>query len=128
MTVYSNASATTTTGLFLPTADGGFQDAGTTYTVPGGMSSKLRAISDGVGSGGAGGVGLALLYQGGNSAAFAYIHADGTTVDGPVSLFSTGPQAQAEISLTNLNGSFVMTAFNANGTQVATQIAASGCP
>ena len=126
VTVYANQNGPTTTGLFIPTAGGAFQDGGTTFSVPGVGASKLRAISDGVGSGGAGGVGLGLLYQGGNSAGFAYIHADGTTVDGPVTVFSTGPQAQAEISLTNLNGSFV-TAFNANGNQVSTQIAASGC-
>jgi hypothetical protein len=126
VSVYTNPGGPTK-GVFLPTADGGVPDAGTTYTVPGVGATKLRAVSDGVGSGGAGGVGLALLYQGGNSASFAYIHADGTTVDGPVSLFSTGPQAQAEISLTNLNGSFVVTAFNQNGNNVSTQIAASGC-
>ncbi|HEY2900255.1 MAG TPA: hypothetical protein VGL59_06750 [Polyangia bacterium] len=128
----------TTTGVFIPTTAGGLADAGTfpTYTIriPGGTSLGLRAISDGVGTGGAGGVGLALM--GATSTSFAYVHADGTTLDGPVSVFATGYQnSSSQVSLTNINGSFVMTLFqqtaNATGpgapSLFGAQIAASGC-
>jgi hypothetical protein len=127
----------TTTGVFIPATASGLADAGTfpTYTIsiPGGTALGLRAISDDVGTGGAGGVGLALM--GASSTSFAYVHADGTTVGGPVSVFGSGYQASfSQVSLTNINGSFVMTVFeltaNAGSglpSQFGTQIAASGC-
>jgi hypothetical protein len=120
----------TTTGVFIPTTASGLADAGTfpTYTlaIPGGTALGLRAISDGVGTGGAGGVGVALM--GATSTSFAYVHADGTTVDGPVSVFGSGDQnSYSQVSLTNINGSFVMTVFNLTSGVFSTQIAASGC-
>jgi hypothetical protein len=127
----------TTTGVFIPATAGGLADAGTfpTYTIsiPGGTALGLIAISDNVGTGGAGGVGLALM--GASSTSFAYVHADGTTVGGPVSVFGVGFQASfSQVSLTNINGSFVMTVFEltvnaGNGlpSMFTTLIAASGC-
>jgi hypothetical protein len=61
---------------------------------------------------------------------FAYVHADGVTFDGPVTVFGTGTHdGTSQISLTNFNGSFVVTRSGGlpppDG--VATQIAASGC-
>ena len=127
----------TTTGVFIPATASGLADAGSfpTYTlsIPGGTALGLRAISDDVGTGGAGGVGLALM--GATSTSFAYVHADGTTVGGPVSVFGSGAQnSYSQVSLTNINGSFVMTVFQltvnaGNGlpSMFSTQIAASGC-
>jgi len=127
----------TTTGLFIPTSASGPADAGTfpTYTIsiPGGTALGLLAISDDVGTGGAGGVGLALM--GATSTSFAYVHADGTSVGGPVSVFGVGYQASfSQVSLTNINGSFVMSVFEltvnaGNGlpSMFTTLIAASGC-
>jgi hypothetical protein len=95
----------TTTGVFIPTSASGPADAGTfpTYTIsiPGGTALGLRAISDDVGTGGAGG---------GYQASFS------------------------QVSLTNINGSFVMSVFEltvnaGNGlpSMFITLIAASGC-
>jgi hypothetical protein len=126
------ADGLTTTGVFIPTTASGLADAGTfpTYnvSVPGGTSNRMRAISDGVGTGGAGGVGLALMSA--DSTSFAYVHADGVTVDGPVTLFGTGyHDSTSQISVTNFNGSFVVTRSGGLPPPggVATQIAASGC-
>jgi hypothetical protein len=125
------ADGLTTTGVFIPTTATGLADAGAfpTYTIPGGTSHRMRAISDDVGTGGAGGVGVALMTA--SATSFAYVHADGVTFDGPVSVFGTGyHDSTSEISLTNFNGSFVVTRTGglppAMG-GVATQIAASGC-
>ena len=120
----------TTTGVFIPTTASGLADAGAfqtfTIPIPGGTSLGLQAVSDGVGTGGAGGVGLALM--GATSTSFAYVHADGVTLDGPVSLFGTGNQnSYSQVSLTNINGSFVVTLFNLTNGVFSTQIAASGC-
>jgi hypothetical protein len=120
----------TTTGVFIPTTASGLADAGAfpTYTIsiPGGTSLGMQAISDGVGTGGAGGVGLALM--GATATSLAYVHADGITLDGPVSVFATGAQnSLSQVSLTNFNGSFVVTLFNLTNGVFGTQIAASGC-
>jgi hypothetical protein len=123
--VYSpETGGLTTTEAFIPTTASGLADAGTfpthTIPVPGGTTFRMRAISDSVGTGGSGGVGLALMAAA--STSFAYVHADGVTIDGPVSVFGTG-NTTSQVSLTNINGSFVITLFYGN----STQIAASGC-
>ena len=115
--------------LFASTSGGEIADGGTfpTSTLTTLSSSRVSAVSDNVGTGGAGGVGVAMLFD--NSTGFAYVHADGHTVDGPVNVFSTGRAggAPSEISLTNYNGSFVITVYGQTGSNVFTQIAASGC-
>jgi hypothetical protein len=66
--------------------------------------------------------------MGATSTSFAYVHADGITLDGPVSVFAAGEQnSYSQVSLTNINGSFVVTLFNLTNGVFGTQIAASGC-
>jgi hypothetical protein len=121
------------TEVFVPVSNGAVVgDGGITYptfTFPGSSSAAwARAVSDDVGTGGNGGVGVAIL-NGQSSLQFAYVHANGVDHDGPVTALTGGPTGFGGegISLTNFNGSFVMTMFNNNGTN-STQIVASGCP
>jgi putative transposon-encoded protein len=64
-----------------------------------------------------------------SSTSFAYVHADGVTYDGPVTVFGNGANEDnsSEVALTNINGSFVVTPFGSMGSGLATEIAASGC-
>jgi hypothetical protein len=79
------------------------------------------AIADDVGTGGSGGVGVA-LYDG-SGVSFAYVSADGIGHQGPISVF---PSANA-MTMTNLNGSFAISAYSQAAT--STQVVASGiCP
>ncbi len=96
---------------------GGFQR----FSFPGAVrANAARAVGD---MGGAGGVGLALLYS--NGVSFAYVNADGVGHQGPNSLLAHSYGADDEVSMTNLQGSFVVSLYdNANH---STQIAASGC-
>jgi|HubBroStandDraft_1064217.scaffolds.fasta_scaffold52510_2 hypothetical protein len=117
-----------TTMVFAPTTDTGLADAGAypTRTISALTTYYMRAISDDVGIGGAGGVGVGLMNA--TSTSFAYVHADGVTVDGPVTVFGTGYTSNGGtpwLSLTNINGSFVATVYDSNSG--STQIAASGC-
>jgi hypothetical protein len=124
-----------TKGVFVPSSvfvpDGGIADAGAfpTFTIPGSNALQLRAVSDGAGTGGAGGVGVAQMLE--SSTSFAYVHADGVTFDGPVTVFGNGANAysNSEVAVTNVNGSFVVTLFSpmGSGRVLATEIAASGC-
>jgi hypothetical protein len=80
------------------------------------------AIADDVGTGGSGGVGVALIYSGGG-VSFAYVNADGIGHQGPISVFPTADV----MAMTNLNGSFAISAYSKAAT--STQVVASGiCP
>jgi hypothetical protein len=80
------------------------------------------AIADDVGTGGSGGVGVALIYSG-SGVSFAYVNADGMGHQGPISVF---PSADV-MTMTNLNGSFAISAYSNAAT--STQVVASGiCP
>jgi hypothetical protein len=96
-----------------------------------GEATAGRAIADDVGTGGFGGVGIALLYN--NGVSFAYVNADGVGHRGPDTVFAhtfdMGNTAAVGdlFSITNLNGSFVLSLFS-QATN-STQVAASGiCP
>jgi hypothetical protein len=79
------------------------------------------AIADDVGTGGSGGVGVAL--DDGSGVSFAYVNADGIGHQGPISVF---PSADV-MTMTNLNGSFAISAYRQAAT--STQVVASGiCP
>jgi hypothetical protein len=129
---YDKQSPASVNEVFLPTSgdagvvgelsDGG--DAGTfkTFSFSGAVQANAaRAIGDE--PGGAGGVGLALLYPSGVS--FAYVNADGVGHQGPTPLFAHNYAAGDEVSLTNLAGSFVVSLYDT--TAHSTQVAASGC-
>jgi hypothetical protein len=108
---------------------GGFADGGDagfpTFTFPGGIRARAgRAIADDTG-GGAGGVGLALLYTTGG-ASFAYVNSDGISHTPINSVLTDNYSSQDEVSLTNLAGSFVLSLYSANAH--STQVVASGCP
>jgi hypothetical protein len=128
---YDQASTASVAEVFLaPSGDagvvGGFSDGGDagalpTFSFAGERANAARAISDG--TGGAGGVGLALLYPSGVS--FAYVNADGVGHQGPISVFAHTYGAGDEVSMTNFAGSFVVSLYNASAN--LTQVAASGC-
>ncbi len=132
--VYTYNAATTE--VFVPNSvfvpDGGLPDAGAfrTVAIPGSNALQLHAVGDDVATGGAGGVGVAQLFT--SSVSFAYVHADGLAYDGPVSVFGNGANSNniSQVSVMNINGSFVVTLFApmGSGGVPATQIAASGCP
>jgi hypothetical protein len=85
----------------------------------------VRAIADNIGTGGKGGVGVALSLDGG-SVSFAYVNADGMGHLGPIPALAQGSGAGA-MSLTNFNGSFVLSSYTT--TTNSTQIVATGiCP
>jgi hypothetical protein len=114
--------------VFLPTAAGiGVVGAGsdastfTGFSFPGTVrATAARAVDD---SAGAGGVGLALLYASGVS--FAYVQPDGSHHVGPSPVFPHATAAADYTSLTNLNGSFVVSLYSS--ANHATEVAASGC-
>jgi hypothetical protein len=84
-----------------------------------------RAVADSVGTGGKGGVGLALALTDG-SVGFVYVNADGVGHQGPFRVFAQGGGPSA-FSLTNLNGSFVISSYTPATN--STQIVATGiCP
>ena len=94
----------------------------TGFTFPGTVrASEGRVVSDG--AGGAGGVGLALLYPTGVS--FAYVQADGAHHVGPNPVLPHAVVATDYTALTTLNGSFVVSLYT--GANHATLVAASGC-
>jgi hypothetical protein len=93
---------------------------GFTLTPP---ATAARVIADDVGTGGHGGVGAALLTSGGVT--FVYVHADGVTHEGPVTVSSTA--GGDSIWMANLNGSFAVSFYD--GSTNSTQVVASGiCP
>ncbi len=121
------------TETFFPTAgdagviggpvDGGDGGAFPTFSFPGAVRAyNARAVSDDL-PGGAGGVGVALLYS--NGVSFAYVNADGIGHQGPNSIFPHTYGGGDIVSMTNLSGSFVVSLYNAVGH--STQVAASGC-
>jgi hypothetical protein len=90
-----------------------------------------RAITDNVGTGGLGGVGVALLLDNG-AVSFAYVDADGVGHEGPYQIFAQGggdseEGAPGAVSMTNFNGSFSISVYNSATT--SSQIVATGiCP
>ena len=84
-----------------------------------------RAINDDVG--GAGGVGLAILYSDG--LAFAYVNADGLTRVGPASVIShaygSTTTTSDYINISNFAGSFALSLYSIN--EQKTRVVASSC-
>jgi hypothetical protein len=84
------------------------------------------AVADDVGTGGSGGVGVVLQYSGG-TVGFAYVGADGIEHQGPFLVLSGASGGTVDVALTNLNGSFAVSAFSQSF--LSTQVVASGiCP
>jgi hypothetical protein len=117
-------------GVFLPlNSDGGITGSYTdaspfqTFTIGGGSTpSEARAISDD--QNGQGGAAIDLFYPAGVS--FAYVNASGTSVKGPVQVFAHSRASDDYTSMTNLDGSFVVSLYIAANHQ--TLVSASGCP
>jgi hypothetical protein len=104
-------------------ADGGV-GAFPAFTING-KFLEACAISDDVGTGGKGGVGLALVVDSG-AVSFAYVSADGVGHQGPFQVFARGA-GQGSMWMTNFNGSFAIS--NYDSTAKSTQIVATGiCP
>jgi hypothetical protein len=103
-------------------------DAGT-VTAPGfnfsGRAIDGRAVADDIGTGGSGGVGVALVYDGG-AVKFAYVNADGAGHQGPYTVIPAGGGAGA-MSITNFNGSFAISSYTPS-TNSAQVIATGICP
>lgn len=109
-------------GVVGASSDGG--DAGTFpgFLLPGTLRAVAgRAVNDDMG--GIGGVGLALLYS--NGVSFTYVNPDGTSQVGLNSVFAHAYASGDEVSMTNLNGSFVVSLYSQ--TNHSTKVAASGC-
>jgi hypothetical protein len=105
-------------------ADGGI-GALPSFSLPGKIHDA-RTISDNVGTGGKGGIGVALVLDDG-SVSFAYVNADGMGHQGPFKVFAKGGGGGGATSLTNFNGSFAIATYNSATN--STQIVASGiCP
>jgi hypothetical protein len=114
-------------GVALPSDAG---DAGSLagFNFPGTQQAQFAvAISDD--TGGAGGVGLALIFP--DHVSFAYVNADGLTHVNPTLVFSHAyggaawGTTQDMLGLTNLGGSFAVSVYSA--AEQRTRIAASGC-
>jgi hypothetical protein len=96
----------------------GFQFPGTKTAV------YARALNDD--NGGAGGVGLAILYNDG--VAFAYVNADGLSHVGPASIIAhtyVGGDLGDYLNIANFAGSFAVSLFSK--TAHSTQVVASSC-
>ena len=113
--------------------DAGLRDAGIYSTAltspdpsaPLAKASDLRAISDDVGTGGQGGVGLALIFRASNGVYFAYLNSDGGGIQGlSPSSCGGGP---GTMSMTNFNGSFAISSYTA-ATHSAQVIETGICP
>jgi hypothetical protein len=105
-------------------ADGGAASAFPGFTLPG-KAVDIRTIADDVGKGGKGGVGVALVLDGG-SVGFAYVSADGLGHQGPYQALAHGG-GKSSVSMTNYNGSFAISAYS--GATGSTQVVATGvCP
>ncbi|MGO9832906.1 MAG: hypothetical protein ACLP1X_01690 [Polyangiaceae bacterium] len=127
--VYDKASPSSVAEIFLPTSGDagviGSGDAGAfpTFSFTGGArANAARAIADG--TGGVGGVGLALLYP--TQVSFAYVNADGVGHQGPETVFAHTYNDGDEVSMTNVAGSFVVSLYDSSTR--STKVAASGCP
>ncbi|HXX66715.1 MAG TPA: hypothetical protein VEK07_06020 [Polyangiaceae bacterium] len=113
---------------YLPvSADAGVAEAGDAgfagFSFTGGIHAQDgHAINDDVG--GAGGVGIGLVYLDGVS--FAYVNSDGITHIGPASVISYTYEDGDLMNVTNFGGSFGLSIYSTM-TQ-STQMAASGCP
>jgi hypothetical protein len=105
-------------GIALPAADAGFA----TFTLGGNVvASQVRTVSDDMN--GQGGVAVDLLYP--SEVSFAYVNANGVGHQGPVQVFSRSNNGSDYTSMTNLNGSFVLSLYLATNHQ--TLVSASGC-
>jgi hypothetical protein len=129
---YDNTQPDSVSEVFVPlSADGGvvgaLLDGGggsdfKTFSFTGAMRATAgRAIADG--PGGAGGVGIALLYP--NGVSYAYVDANGVGHEGPTTLFAHTVLGSDEVAMTNFAGSFVVSLYDS--TAHSTQAAASGC-
>jgi hypothetical protein len=104
-------------------ADGGV-GAFPAFTITG-KFLEACAIADDVGTGGKGGVGLALVADTG-AVSFAYVSADGVGHQGPYQVFAQGG-GQDSMWMTNLNGNFAIS--NYNSTLHSAQVIETGiCP
>lgn len=133
--LFNQAGQAAATALFVSTSpDAGIVGAsastdGGIGTYPGfnltGNFQDVRAISDNVGNGGKGGVGVALVTPSGG-VSFAYVNADGLGHQGPSTVFPQGGGA-GKMSMTNFNGSFVISTYTP--ATHSTQVIATGiCP
>ena len=93
----------------------GFHFSGTKSAV------YARALNDDVG--GAGGVGLAILYNDG--VAFAYVNADGLTHVGPASMMAHAYANGDYLNISNFAGSFALSLYSSG--EHKTRVAASSC-
>jgi uncharacterized membrane protein YgcG len=105
-------------GIAVPAADAGFS----TFTLGANMNAvEARTLSDDMN--GQGGVAVDLLYP--DEVSFAYVNANGVGHQGPVQVFSRSNGSGDYTSMTNLNGSFVVSLYVAANHQ--TFVSASGC-
>jgi hypothetical protein len=126
---YDNAPSATVEEVFLPASvDAGVVGAGSDASTFGSFAlggdiraTSARAISDDMG--GVGGVGVDLLYPQGVS--FAYINADGVGHQGPNQVFAHTAASGDYTSMTNFDGSFVVSLYVA--ANHLTQVSASSC-
>ncbi len=104
---------------------GGVSDASTVpqFAFSGGARANVaRAIGDNMR--GQNGVGVALLFS--NGASFAYVNADGVGHVGPNSVISSSVGSGDIVSMTTLDGSYVVSLYTA--ANHSTQLVASSCP
>jgi len=114
---------------FLPLdSDGGIASSGpdagffSTSSLGGDIDAvEGRTVSDDMN--GQGGVAVDLMYP--TEVSFAYVNADGVGHQGPVQVFSRQNNGSDYTSMTNLNGSFVVSLYLAANHQ--TLVSASGC-
>jgi hypothetical protein len=115
--------------LFVPASAGSvLADAGLSGFSLTSLTSRAldgRALADDVGTGGKGGVGLALVLADG-SIAFAYVDADGSGIQGPAQAFAQGG-ALGTMSMTNFDGSFAVSTYS-GATRSAQVVATGSCP
>jgi hypothetical protein len=116
--VPTSADAGPTAGI----VDGGDASSYTGFSVPGAIRAiDGRALSDD--TGGAGGVGVALLYA--NGLSFAYVNSDGVSHVAPSSVIAHTYAGGDQINISNFGGSFGVSIYG--GATHSTQMAASGC-
>jgi hypothetical protein len=109
-------------GVIEPSSDGGDGGAFPGFSFTGAVrANAARAIGDD--TGGVGGVGVGLLYS--NSVSFAYVNPDGAGHQGPNTVFAHAYASGDKVSMTNFNGSFVVSLYDSAAH--LTRVAASGC-
>jgi hypothetical protein len=125
--LYDNATSVAESFIASSAADAGAPDGGDAGAVPSfvfpgaNRAISARAISDS--PGGAGGVGVAILYTTGLS--LAYVKADGVMHQGPSMVITETSDGSFVMAVTSFGGSFGLSLYNS--TAQSTQMAASGC-